>query len=132
MIRPRLIGYWSDQESPQWPDVAVFIDSSWDPVERQTVVAYLSAGRPTPWVRYCGFSRCRVCDRPNGSAELTDGAFIWPEGLVHYVAEHDVRLPKRFVAHVRWKRRPPKRLPVRGLLCDITMNRRWWLRQRTL
>jgi hypothetical protein len=27
--------------------------------------------------------------------------FIWPEGLTHYVVVHDVRLPERFVEHVR-------------------------------
>lgn len=24
----------------------------------------------------------------------------WPEGLAHYVTDHDVRLPERFVQHV--------------------------------
>lgn len=35
-----------------------------------------------------------------GTAEQTDGVYVWPEGLAHYVAEHNVRLPKEFVNHV--------------------------------
>ncbi|MBK8867402.1 MAG: hypothetical protein V9G15_13025 [Dermatophilaceae bacterium] len=27
--------------------------------------------------------------------------FVWPEGLAHYVQDHDVRLPEWFVTHVR-------------------------------
>jgi hypothetical protein len=32
---------------------------------------------------------------------MTDGVYCWPEGLAHYINEHDVRLPAEFVAHVR-------------------------------
>jgi hypothetical protein len=32
--------------------------------------------------------------------ELSDGVFIWPESLAHYVEVHDVRHPGRFVEHV--------------------------------
>jgi hypothetical protein len=35
-----------------------------------------------------------------GSGELSDGRYVWPEGLAHYVAEHGVRLPNEFVHHV--------------------------------
>ena len=45
-------------------------------------------------------SWCRFgCSLANGSAELTDGVFIWPEGLAHYVAEHSVALPDDFRQH---------------------------------
>jgi hypothetical protein len=36
----------------------------------------------------------------NASLELTDGTFLWPEGLTHYVRDHAVRLPDRFFEHV--------------------------------
>ena len=36
----------------------------------------------------------------NGNLELTDGTFLWPEGLAHYVRDHDVRLPTAFVEHI--------------------------------
>ncbi len=34
-----------------------------------------------------------------GSKELTDGFWIWPEGLSHYVRAHGILLPEEFVAH---------------------------------
>lgn len=36
-----------------------------------------------------------------GSRDLTDGTFVWPEGLAHYVERHDVKLPDHFLQHVR-------------------------------
>jgi hypothetical protein len=41
-----------------------------------------------------------VCGQQNGSRELGDAFYLWPEGLAHYVTDHDVRLPDEFVVHV--------------------------------
>jgi hypothetical protein len=55
---------------------------------------------------YAGYSSCRFadCHDPGrehlGTRDLTDGDWIWPEGLAHYVTEHAVRLPDEFVAAV--------------------------------
>jgi hypothetical protein len=41
-----------------------------------------------------------------GCRDFTDGKWVWPEGLYHYVEMHDVRLPDVFVVHCRsnhWK-----------------------------
>lgn len=48
---------------------------------------------------YMGYSRCRMCGEENGDIELSDGVFVWPSGLAHYVAGHGVRRPRRFVRH---------------------------------
>ena len=37
----------------------------------------------------------------NGSGERSDGTYLWPEGLSHYVREHSVRLPQAIVQHIR-------------------------------
>lgn len=52
----------------------------------------------TPY--YMGYSPCRLCGMNNGALELSDGVYVWPEGLRHYVVDHDVRLPQEFVSHV--------------------------------
>ncbi|RRD04749.1 hypothetical protein EII34_09425 [Arachnia propionica] len=102
MVRPErliLIGYWDGPlASPGWPTVEDFVDSNWDAEERELVADHLQTGMIVR--RYMGYSPCRFCGRNNGSLELTDGHFVWPEGLAHYVLEHDVRLPERFVRHV--------------------------------
>jgi hypothetical protein len=33
-----------------------------------------------------------------GGGEFTDGEWLWPEGLAHYVEAHSVRLPDAVVA----------------------------------
>ena len=48
-----------------------------------------------------GRSRCRICGEPKtGYLTLTDGTFLWPEGLTHYVRDHNVRLPTAFIEHI--------------------------------
>ena len=37
----------------------------------------------------------------NGAGEFSDGVYVWPEGLSHYVREHSVRLPEMVVRHIR-------------------------------
>ena len=83
---------------PDWPDPHSFVDPSWDQDQRSTVARHLECG--VLCLQYRGLSPCRFCERNNGSAEYTDGVYVWPEGLAHYVIEHGVRLPEEFVAHV--------------------------------
>jgi len=98
MPKITLIGYWRSDDEPEWPDPTDFIDLAWDRRERQGVAMYLDNGT-VPWVQ-AGVSECRICGAPNGSAEFTDGVYLWPEGLSHYVREHVVRLPRSIVEHI--------------------------------
>ena len=93
-----LIGYWEGDTEPGWPRVTDFVDEHWDEAERRLVVSYLEQGR-IPWAQ-AGISRCRLCGKANGSAERTDGVYIWPEGLAHYVREHGVRPPVSVIRHI--------------------------------
>jgi hypothetical protein len=36
--------------------------------------------------------------------ERTDGFFLWPEGLAHYVRDHSVRLPDEVISHITEQR----------------------------
>ena len=76
---------------------------------------YLAAG--TIARTYLGYSPCRLCGIENGDREYTDGEFIWPQGLLHYVDEHAVRLPARFVDHA------VKRLDE---IESATVELEWW------
>ena len=112
------IGYWGGPGHPELPDPHDFVDESWDPDDRWDLVTYLEL---QPIARaYMGYSPCRICGINNGALELTDGTYIWPDGLVHYVRDHAVRLPRAFVQHVerqrcRWE--------------DIQTTTSWWLSQ---
>jgi hypothetical protein len=37
------------------------------------------------------------CDEVLGTKDLTDGEWVWPERLEHYITDHDVALPKAFI-----------------------------------
>ncbi len=82
----------------RWPDVRNFVDPMWDPRERQAVADHLAGAVRVN--EYRGLSPCRLCGQYNGSAERTDGVYCWPEGLGHYVIDHQLRLPDEFVTHV--------------------------------
>lgn len=49
---------------------------------------------------FLGSSKCRLCDKNNGSKEFTlkyEGIdFIFPEGLRHYYEDHNVHPSKEF------------------------------------
>jgi hypothetical protein len=114
-VRLVRIGYWQDERDPGWPDPSRYIDPGWDASERESVAGHLRRGFVAR--AYLGRSRCRICAAEVGSLELSDGTFIWPEGLVHYVEEHQVRLPARFTEHVN-----------RSAECleQAEVDDRWW------
>lgn len=52
---------------------------------------------------FCRIPGCALQSRGNaamGSATMTDGVWVWPEGLHHYVAAHGLALPPRFLLHM--------------------------------
>lgn len=95
---PQKIGFWHSQNEPQLPKIQESIDYSWSRDHRSVVASYLKNG--TVSGRYKGWSNCRICGVKNGSSDLTDGAYVWPEGLVHYVEAHHIKPNEEFVSHV--------------------------------
>jgi hypothetical protein len=115
-----LIGYWRSDYDLNWPQVEDFIDEDWDLRARRDTVTYLR--RASVARIFWGSSTCRICGVDNGSAELTDGRFIWPEGFAHYVEAHGVRPPDLFVDHVLAHRARP---------LSVAIDDVWWRRLRT-
>lgn len=99
MTRLIAIGFWADHQHPDWPDPRGLIAPDRDEDESREVAAYLDRGTMVQVWR--GWSHCRICGHgQNGHADLTDGTYLWPEGLAHYVREHQVQLPRRFTDHI--------------------------------
>ncbi len=94
----QLIGYWRNDEHPEYPDPHDLVDPDWDERERFAVELYFKRG--TYLRLYMGPSPCRFCGRHNGVSEYTDGVLLWPEGLAHYIQDHEVRLPATIVQYV--------------------------------
>jgi hypothetical protein len=97
------VGFWRAGEMPSmdetlpWPEPYL-----WGPTKRDVLV-YV---RAAPVVQaYFGEHRCRLCGVACGNTEKSDGVFVWPEGLAHYLVRHDVKLPQHFIDHVLAQRR---------------------------
>lgn len=97
-MRPTRIGYWRSSSEPKLPNPQDLVVEIMDTAEKKRVLAHLSCQQHINHAK--GMSTCRICGKLNGSAEQTDGKYIWPTGLAHYVEEHNVRLPQEFVDHV--------------------------------
>lgn len=112
----RVIGYWRNDAHPEYPDPHDFVDESWDADSRNAVGAYLTCG-VLPWTGM-GLSPCRICGKPNGAAEFSDGLYVWPEGLAHYVDDHFVRLPLEVELHMLDRMRRYD---------EPVLDRDWWV-----
>jgi hypothetical protein len=102
----RQVGYWrnpDDSRTQSLPDPMSFVDASWDRSERKRVIRYLRAGQDHfachgySWCRF----KCGISDTRMGTRDLTDGYYVWPEGLAHYLEAHAVKPPEEFLDHVR-------------------------------
>lgn len=104
------VGFWTQtHEDPATPTLSWpgnLVDPTWDKAERDRVVAYLKAGKEG--TTYRGMSMCRLCpgDKWNGSSDLHDDVYLWPDGFAHYLEEHDVKPPQEFVNHVLSRPKP--------------------------
>lgn len=97
------IGFWSSFTEAGLPDPARLVGPLEVEAERGQLVAYLRAGTVVETWR--GWSDCRfdcgASGQEMGHSDLSDGEWIWPEGLAHYVERHGVALPREFVDHAR-------------------------------
>jgi hypothetical protein len=103
---------WSTDSSSDLPDPRRLTCRSWRPHERPAILNYLRAGSVEG--AYAGFSYCRfrLCLTPRprmGSRDLTDGEWVWPEGLAHYVERHAVWLPDEFLETMKSRSWDPRR-----------------------
>jgi hypothetical protein len=96
------IGFWRCEDARiVFPHPKELVDPRWDLEERRRVADYLRHGRSLG--ANMGYSYCRFPQGPSdeemGCADLTDGIWVWPEGLYHYVERYAVRLPEEFCRH---------------------------------
>lgn len=127
-----LIGYWRSAAEPHWPDPAWFVDDAWSPAERARVLAYLRGGVALWAVAGPSWCRFRCSNFSSGSSELSDGRFVWPGGLAHYVECHAVRPPDEFVAHALSGAPAADRQRVSRPVHfeDVSVDPSWWSSQR--
>lgn len=94
------IGYWMDNLFDDDLPVPQELVGEMPESVRDAVCNYLRNGRH--FGRYLGCGWCHfLCGAKGpemGFHEYTDGEWVWPGSLAHYVREHGVLLPEEFVA----------------------------------
>ncbi|MBW4566214.1 MAG: hypothetical protein KME32_35130 [Mojavia pulchra JT2-VF2] len=118
--RLKEVGYWqSDSNRPYYPHPKHLLKQRWRKSERNQIIDYLKAGhicgaRHDSRSSFCNFD-CFSRDRfeklnqieerkltyemlKMGTCDLlSDGEWIWPIRLAHYIEKHDIYLPDEFI-----------------------------------
>jgi hypothetical protein len=107
MMSLRAIGYWRGPlaipEHSWHADPLAILETLGPRTPEPELLSYLRGGhvfevwRGYSWCRF----RCGVSSTALGHRDFTDGEWVWPEGLIHYVDVHRVALPDEFVATAR-------------------------------
>lgn len=124
-MKLRLIGYWNGGVGPEnekWPDPKNFV-CDLSSLDKQKILDYFESAVQMPYAA-AGVSRCRFCGKDLGSGELTDGMFLWPEGLPHYVLEHSVKLPDEFLEQALGNTKIDSNLNLD--LGNLEVDTEWW------
>lgn len=98
------IGYWHEDYLDYLPNPNDLINNGfWQNKDKTRVIDYLKSADIQS--QYQGHSYCRIKNGPEdsamGSADLSDGYWIWPEGLWVYVNYYDVMLPEDFIVYMQ-------------------------------
>lgn len=101
MQRLVVLGWWFSPFAPSTLPRPQALVGGLEPAARAAVLGYLRAGKALVTFPEASFCRFDCGETAMGTKDLTDGRYVWPEGLAHYVERHDVRLPEAFVAHVQ-------------------------------
>jgi len=95
---PKGVGYWGEgKDASDLPRPQSLVCMGWQAHDLDRIAAYLRGGHV--FGAWGGFAQCRFtnCGALLGSCDLTDGEWVWPEGVEHYLLEHGVCLPDAFV-----------------------------------
>jgi hypothetical protein len=125
-LKPVKVGFWADTKGgieylanvifDRLPDPRDLVDPDWSLQERELIAAYLNAAPDVE--HWLGYSYCRFDCGESGTAmgttDKSDGRYLWPEGLSHYVLKHSVRLPEDFIRHIHAAAGNPSNPPARG------------------
>jgi hypothetical protein len=118
------IGFWQSFHEPHYPDPGNFVDDTWNVEEKAKIVAYLKGAHEMPYAfggnSWCRF-RCGIVSL--GNTEFTDGAYLWPSGLLHYVEKHNVKLPREVLDHMLSNKN------IKPVNDQFSVNIEWWQSQ---
>lgn len=95
----KIEGYWYecdryDRTGEKYPmPVANTIDLS---IKKDFIEKLKQIQKISHEIHYRGFSGCRICNCLNGTFEYEYEDWVWPEGYLHYIQDHNVAPTKEF------------------------------------
>ncbi len=119
------IGFWFSEFEPELPRPQPLVTSRGSVQERAALVRHLESGRVHESYRGCSSCRfnCGIAPQAMGSRDFTDGLWVWPEGLAHYVREHGVERASTIAGDTAEQRRARREEHGRPVLDEL----RAWL-----
>ena len=103
----RWFGYFSQSGyvATKLPSLDEVTDPGWTPADRAKLCDYLKRA-PVTVTSFERDHKCSLCGAEigNPTAHQSDGLWLWPLCLPHFVEFHSVRLPDSLVARIRGQR----------------------------
>jgi hypothetical protein len=97
-------GLWKNSEADptEIPLFEEIVDPDWNPPDLVDILAYLREC-PVAITSSPLSGPCPLCGEllNNLTTQRSDGVWVWPDSLEHYVSRHQVRLPDRMVERIR-------------------------------
>jgi hypothetical protein len=96
------------------PDIDSFIDKTWHPEDKSLIINYLKIS-PNVVASSAMPTMCMLCGEMLGDpgSFFSDGYWLWPERLVHYIEKHNLRIPDEMVKYIQEsKYLPPSELDI--------------------
>jgi hypothetical protein len=107
--RKRWFGFWGDEEQAMSRPFSLseHVDETWAPNDLKRLIHYIRSA-PVAVVAQAPEAKCGLCDQMiHLSCYRSDGEWLWPDPLAHWVEKHSFVLPDALVDHIRSKKYVP-------------------------
>lgn len=91
-------GFWKSRTEPDLP-MPVELTEPWGG-QSDFLIDLEEVESHAEFDQYRGLSGCRICQCLNGSREYKTPGARWPQGLKHYISEHNVKPSETFQAYI--------------------------------
>lgn len=108
-VREKWFGFWQvDAENDaHLPLLETWIAPAWQPEDREELLSYIE-NAPLVVASSNLKSPCLICGALQNSSDFrSDGDWLWPADLAHYISQHRVRIPDSMIQHIRQKAHMP-------------------------
>ena len=95
-------GFWKEDKESQLP-IPRAAEKPWNG-KKEFLKALKKVEAVSKGNVYKGYSTCRCCGERNGNGEYRKDTWLWPEGFLHYIQQHNVRPSLAFQEFILGKR----------------------------